>query len=992
MRKLFFVLTIMLVSFPAFSAVDAQYSFEKTDLSFLSVKGGGKVNLSQERFKDGTSSIEFSWLGQAELSFNTVQDLQASMGVVKAGIMLWVYSPVELNAPLRFTFWDASGRKICWFDFNVSYRGWRTIWMKYDDMLADGGYWSDLPFADRNKDVVKMTITTPAQIPSGKIFIDRLSFRKVRMHDQITPDQQLPNNNCHLSRRNMWHWCRTWEWSQYPELEPCVMGAKETNTLASIENKVDQWANSNNPAAKYTHQTLVPRVENMMKQYDIRRLADGTVHGQPLLSDDEYNNSKNEMRIRFIQDIVYWSALEFLYTADEHFVETAILAMDHAIEQGFAYGSGQGTNHHYGYQIRNLYKGIWILRHELEKRGKLEQYEKVLTYWSGIAEVRKPLESQRDEILDSWHTLQMPKVVSALIHKDKGLRYAYMKALADWTGKTMRYTDGTLGGIKIDGTSFHHGGHYPAYSVGAFAELGLFCHFIKDTEFELDIEGRRAMKKSLLALQNYSQIRDWGFGVCGRHPFGGKIPEPDVQAYAYLAVLGSLKELSPAELKVDKSKGMIDTELASAYLALGGKDKEFISLFKKMGIKPVSPAEGFTVYNYGAFGIHRRDDWMLTLKGYNSDVWSSEIYTADNRFGRYLSYGSAQLMDGDSAGDSGYIQDGWDWNRIPGVTSIHLPFDLLNSPNKGTLMEKNDSRFPGVSSLEGMNGCLAFTYVEKDRKNFCAGATATKSVFCFDNRIVHIGTGISNNSEYPTETVLYQYRLDNKNIEIDVNDAYFTEFPMSYEHRHHDFVVTNDVRDNYFFIKDAYGLTIEKKLQSSPYDTKKKSGKGDFVSAYINHGISPANASYDYMLLVKPSLKEVSKYTRSTPYKVLQADNSAHVVKDEPTGITAYISYKDYSSSQTLVQKVSKETIVMERTRKDGSVVMSVCTPDLGITEKSYTTVQPSQVLVKTLSLKGEWTLENENPQVELSCSQNQTYLKVSCQHGQPVEFVLTSK
>ena len=56
-------------------------------------------------------------------------------------------------------------------------------------------------------------------------------------------------------------------------------------------------------------------------------------------------------------------------------------------------------------------------------------------------------------------------------------------------------------------------------------------------------------------------------------------------------------------------------------------------------------------------------------------------------------------------------------------------------------------------------------YVEKDRKNFCPGATATKSVFCFDNRIVYIGSGISNDSSYPTETTLFQYRLDDKNAE-----------------------------------------------------------------------------------------------------------------------------------------------------------------------------------------------------------------------------------
>ena len=161
---------------------------------------------------------------------------------------------------------------------------------------------------------------------------------------------------------------------------------------------------------------------------------------------------------------------------------------------------------------------------------------------------------------------------------------------------------------------------------------------------------------------------------------------------------------------------------------------------------------------------------MLSLKGFNSDVWSSEIYAKENRYGRYLSYGTVQIFTEPSAKESGYVREGWDWNRFPGATSIHLPFELLDSPRPGTLMERNTSRFPGVSSLEGQNGCLAFTYVEGNHKNFCAGATATKSVFCFDNRIVHIGTGITNNSQYPTETTLYQLALKDRIEEVDINE------------------------------------------------------------------------------------------------------------------------------------------------------------------------------------------------------------------------------
>ena len=180
---------------------------------------------------------------------------------------------------------------------------------------------------------------------------------------------------------------------------------------------------------------------------------------------------------------------------------------------------------------------------------------------------------------------------------------------------------------------------------------------------------------------------------------------------------------------------------------------------------------------------------------------------------------------------------------------------------------------------------------------------------------------------------------------------------------------------------------VEKKAQTSPSDTKKKTGSGNFVSAYIDHGPSPKEASYEYMMVVGASSKEEGKYMKKLPYTVLQADNSAHVVKDDVTGITAYISYGGYSSAKTLLAEAAPEVIVMERTKEDGTVVMSVCTPDLGITVKGYTTKQPSQPLVKEVTLNGAWRLKQTCDNVSLRSEGGNTVVSATCLHGQPVEF-----
>ena len=159
-------------------------------------------------------------------------------------------------------------------------------------------------------------------------------------------------------------------------------------------------------------------------------------------------------------------------------------------------------------------------------------------------------------------------------------------------------------------------------------------------------------------------------------------------------------------------------------------------------------------------------------------------------------------------------------------------------------------------------------------------------------------------------------------------------------------------------------------------------------------------------MLVRPAGKDLNRYSRNLPYTVIRRDNDAHVVNDHPTGITAYICYKAYDGAASAgafaalpkgkeakpylpVSSIDAETIVMERTREDGLTVVSICTPVLGITQKAYTTPQPSQVLQKKVVVDGEWELAAQDDRVRLTRDGGRTVLTASCVDGRPVEFTL---
>ncbi|WP_418992268.1 chondroitinase family polysaccharide lyase [Alistipes sp.] len=959
------------------AAIDARITFETEIPKGFTCDENSRIELSGDRYKDGRQSLRWSWTAPSALHYADYASLMRSARTKGAGIMLWIYNPAAADADLRFTFETPTGEKPYHFDFHMDFTGWRACWIKWNDMWGDHS----------SQQLSRMTVTTPEGVPNGEIFLDRLTFAEFKLNDQITPDRQIPDNNRNL-RRTLWHWARLWEWEQYQYAEPLrEPTADEKKMLDRVKSRIDAIVTATMSSVPYINGTIIPRAQANLAKAAIERRADGSLAGAPLLSNDECNRPKGELRLDDIENMLYAFALNSYVNRDDKYDDQFFLVMDHAIDQGFAFGHGNGTNHHYGYNVRKIYDAMWLMRDKIAARGKTGEYVRVLAYWSGLAETRKPYVYGRDELLDAWHTLLTPKLISALMLPTEAEQYRAMKALGVWLSGSLDFTPGTIGGIKPDGTTFHHGGFYPAYSTGAFATIGYYCKATEGTDFTLSEAARRTFKLALMTMADYTDLRDWGLGIAGRHPLNknGRIPDADVNAFGYLAALGDLTGSGKAS----------DPELAGAFLRLKGTDKELASRFKKEGIQAGPTPSGFFVLNYGATGIHRRGDWMVTLKAYNSDVWGSEIYAKDNRYGRYQSYGTAPIIGSGNpvtAAESGFVQEGWDWNRPPGATTIHLPFEELESPRPGTLMERNPIRFSGASSLEGRNGALALWFVERDYPRFTEGATARKSIFCFDNRLVCIGSGIRNdNASYPTETTLFQLQLKDKGEPMEIDGEVVDAFPFSLSKSGAERLMLSDTKGNFYVVKNSGPVNILRQRQTSPNDKTHQPQSGDFATAYIDHGRAPREAAYEYAVYIQPTNKEIGRIAKKETYEVLRRDNDAHVVRDLETGITGYVLFTDFAG-EGLVKSATGETILMERTVADGELVMSVCTPDLGLTEKTYTTAQESQPIRKEVLLTGSWELASQYPGVETVSTDTGTLLHVTCRHGQPVEFRLKKK
>lgn len=958
-RKFFQLLFIL--TYLSSSAFAQFVSFEEEIPCNFKSSDKQELALSSSYYKEGSKSLEWKF------SPNSILDIPSeSVFTLEGdnGITLWIYNEKPQQDSLRFEFYSPNGHVSHHFGFRLYAAGWRACWISFKHMQGD----------KQDKKIAGYRIIAPNR--TGRVFIDRLTFPVKKINDRTTPDLQMPTNNS-LTYRDLWHWCRVWQWEQYQYDLPLSesLTTDEKQELATVEARLTAILDTPKAPKKG-----ISKAYSTFKAANIRPSSNGFT-GAPVVAPDELNRRKGELSWNDLEDMLSGFAYDAYYNHSAQSAKNYFLVWDYAINQGFAFGSGMGTNHHYGYQVRKIYTTAWLMRDAIWKAPNRDNILSALIFWSALQETRIPFQYGRDELLDSWHTLLMAKTVSALLFVDERERARALAGLSRWLSGSLQYSPGTIGGIKVDGTTFHHGGFYPAYTTGVLAMVGQFIALTSHTRYVPTMEARQVLKSAFISMRNYCNIYEWGIGISGRHPFRGSMKENDVAAFAYLALAGDLSGES----------NTFDHHLAADYMRLCNNDTPEAIYFRKEGITPAKAPQGFFVYNYGSAGIFRRNDWMVTLKGYTTDVWGSEIYRKDNRYGRYQSYGSVQIMGYPSRKASGFDENGWDWNRLPGTTTIHLPFDLLDSPLPGTTMAHSKENFSGSSSLEGKNGMFAMKLMERNLKNFTPDFVARKSVFCFNNRMICLGTGISNsNASFPTETTLFQSTFQKGKSDIYV-DGKLKNVPFHQELNDGKRHCIQDGYNNYYLV-NGDNVQIQIARQDSHHEKNRAKTQGTFASAYINHGAAPQNAGYEYMVLIQPSPKELDAARRKAPYQILHKDSIAHVVIDKQTGITAYAAFETYlPQKDELFLSIPAETMVMQK-QSGSNLLLSVCDPNLNISEKAFTTKEPSRPIEKKLILKGQWKCKTLQEDVTVEVGQTETVLTVTCRHGQPIEFILLNK
>ena len=973
-------------------------SFEKdASLKFYNPSKGSKLSSSKQHHKFGRQSLKWTWTEPGSFNTKNFRTLSLQESPLKYGdhfpasptLSISIYNELSQNEKIKIAAKNSSNEEV-YFEIGLNFTGWRTIWVPYYEMNGAA------PNKEEEVHLIDFSISTKAA--KGTLYFDDIVFSQYQDDRHSYPDRIVPFIKSDKEPGSD-HWMPLISYMDFiNNIDQKKINPVQKEDLNIIEKKLDNSIGTFNKR-KVDHQKI-------KASFDKLQLIENntTVTGPPMNFKQEqiYFNAKqqgayqsNEINdlgklIKNIGQAFYSSTGNDKKELEKMF----LMATNYYLDQGWQEGASGGTRHHIGYNVRELAEGFFMMRKTLEKAGLLNDVGGSLHWLFNLGMVLDD-ETKFHVNIDYLNTQAYYHLLLIFMVDKTDKQATILNAYSNYIGITLGQQDQEWG-FKIDGTSWHHNGHYPAYGMGAFRNVPRIIQTLSGTNFRVSEKGHANFKNAFLTTREYSQKFDYGFGNAGRHPLDKNNIKSLKTPYLQMAYSGN-----------PEGTEKIDKEVASAYLRLWGKsDALNRETFTKLNNIQEENLSGYKSLPYAATAIHRRDDWAAIIKGYSKYVWSSEIYVGSNRYGRYPSNGTIQLLNDKGEAKSGFKQNGWDWNRYPGSTIIYLPFSDLE-PNTPLLMYRSCETFAGSLEQNG-NGVFGMILNESKGSNadgnevnvgFPGKLKAKKSIFSFGEKLICIGTNISSvDSKNPTQTNLFQTALNKSN-----NPTYTQKggsiSKSSYENNCGKFVI-DPYGNGYYILSKSEVLTARKEqnsyhnkfsIKTGKMDPKGKGQKetsGKFASAWIDHGTSPSNASYQYVIypfMEKEGFKKFGKKAKKdNSYKILQADENAHIVKDISTNTNAYVIFNASKVIEHgVLSKVSEPAIVMSKKHSKSSYEVAIVQPDLNFEEvKSNRYINNSRPINLQLTFKGLWTIKNNSDIKKVSIINGNTRVEMIFQHG----------
>lgn len=990
--------------------------FQKPLPKWLLTDGNSTISQSSKHFKHLPTTLKWAIQSASQLTINHPIGYEVfngnGMDLSRASFVVYLYNETPIQDTLCFSF-QTDHEEACSFEMNMQFTGWRSSWVMFErDMVGT-------PVETMNQLVIK----APQTFSGHSIYFGLMILATPLdgRHHTRTPQVPFVNKMADEGANSHWMSLLTYyeAYEKYSTKRDKLNHEKHQISIATIKKRYAEHLATRH--CTYDFETLQKNYESYHIVQEKNRITGKSIdyHCAKVI----FNAYKEMPQVQEIVSIDLKAYTQTMYHAAYYYhnqdvdhkkreqaKQMFITMYQHLQDQGVACGSDVGTVHHLGYALRDYYYPSLYWMHEcLEEEGLLQQAQQAMNWFSGMGRIFYEELSANGVNMDVLNTELEGMLLSILLEKEDK-QAQLMTQFTQWLTFACSHKPGLSGPFKKDGSGYHHMNLYPAYAKEGLEGVTFIIYLLKATTFRLLEAQHQCIKKAVLQFRLYSNKTQYLVSLSGRHPRGTE--SLALKPFKYMALAGT-----------PDGKCERDEEVASAYMRLvDGQEDELATYFAKCGIQKEDAPQGHWSLNYGCVALHRRKEWLVGVKGHSRYLWANESYPDANLYGRYISHGHVQIM---SKGNpvtnqaSGYVQEGWDFNSWPGTTAIEMPIDQLKAriiqvDVVGGIEEMllSDETYCGGVTFENQQGLFAMKLHEHPKYN--GSHRARKSVFMFDERIICIGTGIENtHKQYATYTTLFQNHLEHAENLCILDEKVLEVVPYEATKQLKKNMYIIDNKDNGYVIKANQEVVISKLQQHSFDQSKNTPTQGLFAKARINHGISPENASYEYMICVDTTkekfqaLKQRMEENEDAIYTVLQKDNQAHIVKDHETQIIGYALFEACDNIQHGILK-STDTPALIMTKQDGKACrLSVCDPDLryyeGKDESQYEDgrqieVSPYGLKWKkeegkiheiTVMLKGKWEKLQEDDTYQLEINSDHTKISFKSQEALIKEMVL---
>lgn len=400
------------------------------------------------------------------------------------------------------------------------------------------------------------------------------------------------------------------------------------------------------------------------------------------------------------------------------------------------------------------------------------------------------------------------------------------------------------------------------------------------------------------------------------------------------------------------------------------------------------------------------------MKSPTTKFWGAEIYSGANRFGRYQSHGTLEIMYEGTLAASGYPTTtdggGWDWNVIPGATTVHYTswVDMMPAQNTTQRFDQwtKTKNFAGALSW-GQYGVFAADFDQIDRwssEHFIpTNLEFKKSVFAFDDMLISLGSDINASGTYSddmiTATNLFQGIQSDISGDFIVNGSTVSEGYDSEVSSSQDVWMITPQSTGFYIPQGNDNIVIKYGSQTTPLQTGADAANPTTTvvaaKAYINHGVKTQDKQY-YFVAVPDATHEkmqvVANNIANNVFEVKYHNSAVHALEYKPQNITAYSVFESVDTLTTgLLKAATSQMLLMVSHEADSNYAdFAVNNPNLEPTADDVF----GWVSVPTYAgiiIEGQWEKKSGDASITTAINGDETLVTMTLLEGLPTYFDL---